>query len=154
MAEKLRPAMRSMNDIVDFMLESDDEIDLGEHSSDESNVDSDWEYEEEDFQPQKPVDSPPLACDSDESNVTMDDICSQTNDVPSVSTPISTSNSTDILMENADNTNTCESTCNESLEEASSESDVDVSKDNGKKVIFLIISLSFFFAQTTSGFSK
>ena len=85
MADKRKPTLRSMRDIVNFMLESDDEIDLGEHSSDESNVESDWEYEEEDFQPQKPADSPPLACNSTESDVIMDD--SQIYDVPSVSTP-------------------------------------------------------------------
>ena len=52
MADKTKPTLRSMSNIVNFMLESDDEIDLGEHSSDESNVESDWEYEEEHFQPQ------------------------------------------------------------------------------------------------------
>ena len=72
MADKRKPTLRSMTDIVNFMLESDDEIDLREHSSDESNVESDWEYEK-DFQPQKPADSPPLACNSTESNVIMDD---------------------------------------------------------------------------------
>ena len=69
MADKRKPTFGSMTDIVNFMLESDDEIDLGEHSSDESNVESGWEYEEEDFQLQKPADSPPLACNSPESDV-------------------------------------------------------------------------------------
>ena len=86
MADKSEPTLHSMSDIVKFMLESDNEIDLGEHSSDESNVESDWEYEEEDFQPQNPADSSPLACNSTESDVIMDDC--QIYDVPSVSTPI------------------------------------------------------------------
>ena len=87
MPDKSEPTLHSMSDIVKFMLQSDNEIDLGEHSSDESNVESDWEYEEEDFQPQNPADSPPLACNSTESVVIMDD--SQIYDVLSVSTPIS-----------------------------------------------------------------
>ena len=41
MADKRKPNLLSMSDIVNFMLESDDEIDLREHSSDESYVESD-----------------------------------------------------------------------------------------------------------------
>ena len=48
MADKRKPTLRSMSAIVNFLLKSDDEIDLGEDSSDESNVESDREYEEED----------------------------------------------------------------------------------------------------------
>ena len=109
------------------MLESDNKIDLGEHSSDESNVESDWEYEEEDFQPQKSADFPPLACNSTQSDVIMDD--SQTYDVPSVSTPIS-SNSTDNLVDTTDETNTGETIDHQSLQEASIESNTDVDEDN------------------------
>ena len=47
MADKRKPTLRSMSDIVNFMLESDDEIDLGEYSSAESNVKCDWEYGED-----------------------------------------------------------------------------------------------------------
>ena len=54
MADKRKPTLCSMSDIVNFMLESVDEIDL-EHSSDESNVESVWKYEK-DFQSQKPAD--------------------------------------------------------------------------------------------------
>ena len=96
--------MADKSAIVNFLLKSDNEIDLGEDSSDESNVERDWEYEEEDFQPQNPADSPPLACNSTESDVIMDD--SQTYDVPSVSTPISSSNSTDNFVDTTDETNT------------------------------------------------
>ena len=41
MADKGKPTLCCMSDIVNFMLESVDEIDLREHSSDESNVESD-----------------------------------------------------------------------------------------------------------------
>ena len=40
MADKRKPSLRSMSDIVNFMWESDDEIDLGEHSSDDCSVES------------------------------------------------------------------------------------------------------------------
>ena len=133
MADKRKPTLRSMSDIVNFILESDDEIDLGEHSSDESNVESDWEYKE-DFQPQKPADSPPLACNSTESDVIMDD--SQTYDVPSVSTPISSSNSTDNLVDTTDETNTGETIDHESLQEASIESNANVNEDNQNNKFF------------------
>ena len=123
MADKRKPTLCSMRDIVNFMLESDNEIDLGEHLSDESNVESDWEYEEEHFQPQKSADSPPLACNSTENNVIMDD--SQTYDVPSVSTLISSSNSTDNLVDTTDETNADETIDHESLQEASIESNAE-----------------------------
>ena len=58
----------------------------------------------------------------------MDD--SQTYDVPSVSTPISSSNSTDNLVDTTDETNTGETIDHESLQEASIESNADVDEDN------------------------
>ena len=33
-----------MKDNISYILELEDEIDLGRHSSDESDIDSDWEY--------------------------------------------------------------------------------------------------------------
>ena len=41
----------SMAEIVNFMIESDDDIDLGDDSADKSNLDSDWEYEIEPIKP-------------------------------------------------------------------------------------------------------
>ena len=40
-----------MAEIVNFMIESDDDIDLGDDSADKSNLDSDWEYEIEPIKP-------------------------------------------------------------------------------------------------------
>ena len=42
MAQNRKQSFRSMDQIVDFMLDSDDDIDLGKHSSDMSDLDSDW----------------------------------------------------------------------------------------------------------------
>lgn len=39
-SRKGKSVIRSMNDIVNFMLASDDDIDLGQHASDESDFDS------------------------------------------------------------------------------------------------------------------
>ena len=131
--------MADKSAIVNFLLKSDNEIDLGEDSSDESNVERDWEYEEEDFQPQNPADSPPLACNSTESDVIMDD--SQTYDLPSVITPIS-SNSTDNLVDTTDETNTGEGIDHESLQEASTELNANVDEDNQNNDSFEDVSLA------------
>lgn len=45
MAENHKQNLQSMNQIVRFMLDSHDAIDLGEHFSDESDLDNDWECE-------------------------------------------------------------------------------------------------------------
>ena len=140
MADKRKPTLCSMSAIVNFLLKSDDEIDLGEDSSDESNVESDREYEEEDFQPQNPADSPPLACNSTESDVIMDN--SQTYNVPSVSTPISSSNSADNLVDTTDETNTGESIDHESLQEASIDLNANVDEDNQNNDSFEDVSLA------------
>ena len=132
--------MADKSAIVNVLLKSDNEIDLGEDSSDESNVERDWEYEEEDFQPQNPADSPPLACNSTESDVIMDN--SQTYDVPSVSTPISSSNSTDNFVDTTDETNTGEGIDHESLEEASIELNANVDEDNQNNDSFEDVSLA------------
>ena len=47
MAEDRKKNIQSMDQIVHFMLDSDDDIDLEQHSSDESDLDSDWECEVE-----------------------------------------------------------------------------------------------------------
>ena len=41
MAEDRKKNIQSMDQIVHFMLDSDDDIDLEQHSSDESDLDSD-----------------------------------------------------------------------------------------------------------------
>ena len=55
---------------------------------------------------------------------------SQTHDVPFVGKPISSSNSTDNLVDTTDETNTGETIDHESLQEASIESNADVDEDN------------------------
>ena len=65
MAQNRKQSLRSMDQIVDFMLDSDDDIDLGEHSSDMSDLDSDWECEVETNPDAGAPDSADMSVESD-----------------------------------------------------------------------------------------
>lgn len=73
----------SRDEVINFILESDDDIDLGGHTSDEEDISSDWEFENE-LVPPPPVTAPVSApADDDAISETVNDTVNDTvNSVP------------------------------------------------------------------------
>lgn len=94
MAEKTnKQTLCSMKDIVDYMLESEDEIDLGGHSPDESDIDSNWGYEEEVFQVSAPTNPPESSTVCSSYDTKCNPFLNDLNTLPTVSNTSPTSSS-------------------------------------------------------------